>query len=114
MTTITERTKEALANGKIVGDGHTIFDPVFYAPYFSEDELRQAGLIEEYHSDYSSGKSTIFDPDTGEAVESVKGVYNLTFLYWLASQNNVVDYRECFGRGSQARAIVEALKGALL
>lgn len=114
MTTITERTKEALANGKIVGDGHTIFDPNFYAPYFSEDELRKAGLLITLKSDYSSPKSTIFDNKTGEAVDEMTGIYNLSFLEWLAVRVGVTDYRICNGRGSQAQAIVDALYEALV
>lgn len=113
MTTITERTKDALADGKIIGDGHTIFSPEFYAPYFSEDELRKGDLIQTLESDFSSGKSTIFDPNTGEPVESVEGVYNLSFLYWLANELGVSGYRECFGRGSQAQVIVQAITEAL-
>ena len=112
-TTLTQRTKDALADGKVIGDGHTIFSPEFYAPYFSEDELRKANLIQTLESDFSSGKSTIFDPNTGEPVESVNGVYNLSFLYWLANELGVSGYRECFGRGSQAQVIVQAIAEAL-
>lgn len=114
MTTLTERTKEAIANGKVIGDGHTIFFPDFYAPYFAEDELRQAGLIMNLKSDFSSNKSTIYDTETGQPVDGVTGVYNLSFLEWLASSLGVTDYRICNGRGSQAQAIVDALREALV
>jgi hypothetical protein len=110
---IKEKTRQALEDGKIIGDGHTIFTPAFYSPYFSEYELVEAGLMTTLNSDYSSGKTTIFDPHTGDPVESVTGIYNLSFLYWLAGQLGVSDYRECFGRGSQARAIVDAIRQAL-
>lgn len=112
-TTLAQRTKDALADGKVIGDGHTIYAPEFYAPHFTEDELRRAQLIQTLKSDFSSGKSTIFAPETGEPVESVDGIYNLSFLYWLAGQLGVTGYRECFGRGSQAQVIVEAIRGAL-
>ena len=112
MTTITQRTKDALAGGKIIGDGHTIFSPEFYAPYFSEDELRKGDLIQTLESDFSNPKSTIFDKD-GNPVEKMEGVYNLSFLYWLANELGVSGFRECFGRGSQAQVIVEAIAEAL-
>ena len=107
METLTERTRQALVNGKIVGDGHSIFPPDFYKPYFTDEEL--AGLTTTYKSDLSSHKSTIFDPTTGEPIESLSGIYNLTFLYWLAKQIGATDYRDCLGRGSQAQAIVDAI-----
>lgn len=107
MTTIIERTRNALADGIIIGDGHSIFTPNFYKPYFTDEEL--AGLTTTYKSDLSSHKSTIFDPNTGVPVESLTGIYNLTFLYWLAKQIGATDYRDCFGRGSQAQAIVDAI-----
>ena len=112
MTTIRQRTKDALADGTITGDGHTIFRPEFYAPHFTEDELRTAQLIQTLESDFSNPKSTIFDND-GNPVEKMDGVYNLNFLYWVAGINGVSNIRECFGRGSQAQAIVEAIQEAL-
>lgn len=102
-----EKTREALKGGKVIGDGHTIFGPNFYAPYFTEEELREAGLIRRYSSDTSNAKSTIFRD--GEVVDYVDGVYNLTFLTWLAAELGVTEYRECFGRGSQAQVIVSAI-----
>ena len=112
MTTIRQRTKDALADGTIVGDGHTIYAPSFYAPHFTEDELRVAGLIRTLKSDYSRGKYTIYDTD-GNPMDEVDGVYNLDFLYWVAGLNGVANFRDCFGRGSQARVIVEAITEAL-
>jgi hypothetical protein len=82
MTTITQRTKDALADDKIIGDGHTIFSPKFYAPHFTEDELRKARLIQTLESDYSDPKSTIFDKD-GNPVESMEGVYNRSAVRWV-------------------------------
>lgn len=112
MTNIKTRTLEALEAGKIVGDGHTIFTPDFYSPYFSEYELVEAGLMTTLKSDYSSAKSTIFGDD-GVPLEELTGVYNLSFLEWLAEQVGATDYPTYNGRGSQARAIVEAIKQAL-
>lgn len=113
MTTITERTKDALADGKVVGDGHTIFLPEFYAPHFSEDELRKARLIRTLESDFSNPKSTIFDRD-GNPVEKMEGVYNLSFLYWLCGALGIDSNNDYNGRGSQASELVRRIREALL
>lgn len=110
---IKEKARVALIDGKIVDDGHTIFRPSFYEPHFTLDELKTAGLVIRYESDTSSHKTTIFDSD-GKPMDYVYGVYNLTFLEWLAKRLGVTGYRECFGRGSQARAIVDAIREELL
>lgn len=112
MTTITQRTKDALADDKIIGDGHTIFSPKFYAPHFTEDELRKARLIQTLESDYSDPKSTIFDKD-GNPVESMEGVYNLSFLYWLCGALGIDSNNDYNGRGSQAQELVRRVKEAL-
>jgi hypothetical protein len=111
-TTLLQRTKDAIADGKIIGDGHTIFNPSFYAPHFSEDELRKAKLIHTYKSDKSDHKSTIFDKD-GKPMEKLKGVYNLTFLYWLCGQLGVDSNNDFNGRGSQADALASRIRKAL-
>jgi hypothetical protein len=111
-TTITQRTKDAIADGKIIGDGHTIFNPSFYAPHFSEDELRKAKLIHTYKSDTTNHKSTIFGKD-GKPMEKLKGVYNLTFLYWLCGQLGVDSNNDFNGRGSQADALASRIRKAL-
>jgi hypothetical protein len=111
-TTITQRTKDAIADGKIIGDGHTIFNPSFYAPHFSEDELRKAKLIHTYKSDTTNHKSTIFGKD-GKPMEKLKGVYNLTFLYWLCGQLGVDSNNDFNGRGSQADALARRIRKAL-
>ena len=74
--------------------------------------MRQAGLLTTLTSDYSSPKSTIFDKN-GTPLESLTGIYNLSFLEWLADQLGVADYHICNGRGSQAQVIVQAIKEAL-
>jgi hypothetical protein len=111
-TTITQRTKDAIADGKIIGDGHTIFNPSFYAPHFSEDELRKAKLIHTYKSDTTNHKSTIFGKD-GKPMEKLKGVYNLTFLYWLCGQLGVDSNNDFNGRGSQADVLASRIRKAL-
>ena len=111
-TTIAQRTKDAIADGKIIGDGHTIFNPSFYAPHFSEDELRKAKLIHTYKSDTTNHKSTIFGKD-GKPMEKLKGVYNLTFLYWLCGQLGVDSNNDFNGRGSQADALASRIRKAL-
>ena len=113
MTTITERTKDALADGKVVGDGHTIFLPEFYAPHFSEDELRKARLIRTLESDFSNPKSTIFDAN-GNPVDKMEGVYNLSFLYWLCDALGVDSYNDYNGRGSQAQELVRRIRAQIL
>ena len=113
MKTIHDQTRAALADGKIIGDGHTIFKPEFYAPHFSEDELRKAGLVQTFKSDTSSSKSTIFDTKTGSPIASLSGVYNLSFLEWLARKNGITNYAQCHGRGSQAQVIAQAISAAL-
>lgn len=104
-----ERLRQALADGTITGDGHTIFAPSHYAPHFSEDELRKVNLIRTLQSDYSDPKSTIYDND-GNPVKELEGVYNLNFLYWLAGSLGVEhDALTYNGRGSQATALVRAI-----
>ena len=49
----------------------------------------------------------------GEPVEELKGIYNLSFLYWLAQQIGLTsdDFGSYNGRGFQAQAIVRAIRG---
>ena len=111
-TTITQKTKDAIADGKIIGDGHTIFDPSYYAPHFSEDELRKAKLIQTYKSDTSDHKSTIFDND-GKPMTKLKGVYNLEFLYWLCGALGINSHNDYNGRGSQADELARCIRKEL-
>jgi len=108
MSDLRRRTKDALASGIIVGDGHTIFFPEYYAPYFSEDELRAARLICTLESDFSDPKSTIFDRD-GNPMDEIEGVYNLAFLYWLCGALEICSSNFFSGRGSQAQELVRRL-----
>jgi hypothetical protein len=98
----------ALDDGVIVPDGHTIFSPDFYSKHFSADTLNEAGLIQTLESDFTSHKSTIFS--NGEPVESLTGVYNLSFLYWLKDKLDVTEPIRSNGRGFQAQEIVRAIE----
>jgi hypothetical protein len=107
-----ERVRQALSAGIIVGDGHSIYSPEFYAPYFTVAELRKAGLIDEHKSDYTSHKSTLFD-GSGKRVAGIKGVYNLYFLEWLNGQLGTGKWSDKLGRGSQARDYVSFIASAV-
>ena len=102
-----DQIRKGIETEVIVGDGHTLFRPDHYASLVSEESLRKARLVTTHKSDLSSPKSTIFDKD-GNVIKSLTAVYNLTFLYWLASQVGV-KYESYLGRGSQAQEIVRAL-----
>lgn len=109
MNDITARATEAMNNGKIVGDGHSLFSPDFYAPFFSAEELDKAGLIRTHESD-GSHKGSIYDNE-GNIVEEMTAVYNLNFLYWLVGKLGITDYRnDFFGRGSQAQELASVIR----
>jgi len=98
---------DAIDEGIIDGDGHSIMDPAFYTDAGFDCE----NLITEFESDTSNPKSTIFK--NGVIQEKVKGIWALDFHYWIASECGLMrgkDYAEQFGRGSQARAIAGALQ----
>lgn len=99
-----QRVIEALKDSTVHGDGHTLYSPEFYAPHFSETELAEAGLIQTHKSD-GTHKGSIFAPD-GSLVPELKAVYNLSFLYWLASRVGVTESVRAMGRGSQAQELV--------
>lgn len=95
-----EQIKKAIDDGIIVGNGHAIIAPEHYATF------NVSHLDGEHKSDFSAGKSTIFTD--GVAVESVDGVCNLDFLYSLVESLNL-EYQQYFGRGTQARELVQVL-----
>jgi hypothetical protein len=107
----TTKVKEALEAGVITGDGHTLFSPEFYAPHFTAEELDEAGLIETHESD-GTPKGTIFASD-GTIIEKLEAVYNLEFLYWVASRVGVTEQTRSMGRGSQAQELVGFIRKAL-
>ena len=102
---------EAIKAGKVIGDGHTLFSPEFYAPYFTKEEL--TGLIHKHQSNDASWKTTIFDKN-GEALPELEAIYNLDFLYWLAGRLGVTKSPTACGRGSQAQELVAYVSEALL
>jgi len=101
MTYTKEQIKKAIDDGIIVGNGHAIIAPKHYSTF---DVSHLDGTHE---SDFSTGKTTIYDDD-GIPLESVEGVNNLSFLYHLVESLNL-EYQQYFGRGSQARELVEVL-----
>jgi hypothetical protein len=96
------------------GDGHTLYNPEYLIKKgYPVDFVRN--ITERHESDYSSGKSTIFDKD-GKPVDTLLAVAALTFHYAVASQLNLEggkDYELYNGRGFQARAIAEAIRKAV-
>ena len=105
------RVREAREAGIIIGDGHGLYSPEFYAPHFSEEELKKARLIETHKSD-GTHKGSIFAPD-GSVIKEMKAVYNLNFLYWVARKVGVTEYVRANGRGSQAQELVGYITDAL-
>lgn len=109
---IQQRAREALEAGIIIGDGHSLLAPEYYAPHFTLEELVKARLLRKHKSDFSSWKRTITSPD-GVMVEELEAVYNLEFLYWLAGEIGVTEYVRANGRGSQAQELVGYIRKAL-
>ena len=96
----------AIDEGLIDGDGHSIMD----AQYYLEHGFDCEHLATEFESDTSSPKTTIFK--NGVPQEKVTGIYALDFHYWVAGQCGLArgrDYDDKIGRGSQAQAIASAL-----
>ena len=108
---IKAKAKQALDAGVIIGDGHTLFFAEYYAPHFTLDELNEAGLVQVHESD-GSHKGSIYGSD-GNIIQELKGVYNLYFLYWLASQLGVTERIQSMGRGSQASELVGHIRKVL-
>ena len=106
-----EKVREAIKANIIIGDGHTLFYPEYYAPHFTLSELTEAGLVENHESD-GSYKGTIFAHD-GSVVDELKAVYNLDFLYWVAIQIGADTNIQSMGRGSQAMELVRNINKAL-
>lgn len=105
------RVTEALATGVIIGDGHSLYSPDYYAPHFTADELRKARLVRKHESD-GSPKGSIFGED-GSVIAEIEAVYNLDFLAWVASMLGVTKYARCEGRGSRAQEYVGFIREAL-
>ena len=108
---IKEKAREALDAGVIIGDGHTLFAPEYYAPYFTASDLAKAKLITKHKSD-GSHKGSIYAND-GSIIQELEAVYNLSFLYWLARNIGVTQSVQANGRGSQASELVGYIREAL-
>ena len=106
MTVTKEMVREGCLNGAIDGDGHSIVSPDFFIERgFDRKDMESISSVLESGDDY---KSQIFQ--NGEAVKPLEGIGCLHFHYWVASQVGVTNFQEYGGRGSQARAIAQALK----
>lgn len=112
ITNLIKNNKEA--RSFLDGDGHSIYSGDYLIKVgFPED------LIKEYEttlkSDYSSGKTTIFNKD-GNMVDEVVGIPSITFHYAIAKAmllEGGVDYNDTFsGRGFQARELSAAIMKA--
>ena len=102
MTYSKEKIKDAIENGIIYGGGHGIIHPDHYEGF----DVTEITTV--HYSDFSSPTTTIWGHD-GEPKESMEGVYNLTFLYWVAQKAGVEAETPYGGRGSNARHIVKKL-----
>jgi hypothetical protein len=93
------------------GDGHSILAPDYYTE-LGVPPLFLKGLEKTIKSNFRDHKQTIYKD--GEALKSVKGIWNLDFLYKVASALDVEhEAMSKYGRGSQARVICTALREAL-
>lgn len=112
MENIREKAKAALADGTIHGDGHSILSLEAYAPHFTADDL--GALVGTYRSDRSSVKSTIWDRN-GNPMHEARGIYNLDFLFWLCGKvgGDTAVSHNFYGRGTQARVLVEEIARAV-
>jgi hypothetical protein len=81
-------------------DGHTIMKPKAFLDLGLHKDMVKAHT-NVIKSDFSDHKSTIFGPD-GKPVKSMEGVYGLDVLSDIVRQLKL-EYRDFFGRGSQAR-----------
>lgn len=103
------------ARGFLDGDGHSIYSGAFLvAAGYPESFIKK--YESTLTSDYSSGKTTIFDNE-GNMVDSMTGIPALTFHYAVASAlwlEGGVDYNDTLGgRGFQAREISRAIMASL-
>ena len=93
------------------GDGHAILAPDYYTELGIPAEFLD-GLEKTIKSNFKDHKQTIYV--NGEAVKSIKGIYNLDFLYRVASLLGLEhDAMHKDGRGSQAGVSCSAVKSAL-
>ena len=100
----------------IDGNGHTIWKLSFFArkvPHAWVDEIVDK-LLTEHDIDQHGLSWVVCDLD-GKRVQVVKGVYALSFHYWVVDKVVKVDPKfhsgaeKYIGRGKQAQAIEKAL-----
>jgi len=101
------RVQAAMLAGIIIGDGHTLFSPEFYAPFFTEEELAKAGLLRTHKSD-GTYKGSIHTADG--VVAELKAVYNLSFLEWVGHKVGATEYPWAEGRGFRAQQWVDIIR----
>jgi len=101
-----EMVKQAIEDRVVNGNGHSIYEGGHYA-----DAGFDCGHLVRVHESDGSMKGSITGPD-GEVVDELKGIYSLDFHYWLANKVGLTadDFGTFMGRGSQAQAILGALK----
>lgn len=106
-----EQVREGLENGAIDGDGHSIVAPQYFVERgFDEGDMQGLEITHES----GSGKHQIYqdgDQFSGTPVTELRGIWCLSFHYWIADQCGLTsdDYGSYGGRGSQAQAIRRAL-----
>ncbi len=109
MLMLLKNNAEALS--MVDGDGHTLYSPEYLIKKGYPIEFIKS-ITYRHESDYSNGKSTIFDPQ-GNPIDSLLAVAALTFHYAVANELKLIeteDYEAYNGRGTQARAIAEAIR----
>ena len=92
-------------------DGHTILKPEAFLKLGVPKAIVK-GHTRTIKSDLSDPKYTIFDKN-GKPVKSMEGVYGLDVLADIVRQYRL-EYREFFGRGTQAEEYKRVIKGYLV
>jgi hypothetical protein len=94
------------------GDGHSVV-PADYYTDLAVPSLFIKPLTRTIKSDFRDHKTTIYVK--GKPVKSFKGIWNLDFLYSVASTLGVDDGEAInkHGRGTQARILCSAIRKAL-
>jgi hypothetical protein len=98
-----QATDKEILKKAILVDGHTIYD----AKKFTDAGL-DAEVVEAFVENMASGegKEAIFD-NAGKPVHSMKGVYGLRVVEFVASCFDVTTWK--MGRGSRAQHLIEQL-----
>jgi len=97
---------------ELAGDGHSIVSPFKLAEHLDlnpAESVYLGSLSTTHYSHQTEYKQQISDPDTGKPVASLFGLYALTMYQRMAEDLNV-KYEPKLGRGSQAQAILSALR----